>query len=75
MMSVHPFLEAALRCEEGAVQNRSHRKHSAHDGTCSGWRFLLGTGPVNAREHMGQNVRCQKMRKRLTRLTMGNENG
>jgi hypothetical protein len=38
-MTVHPcaFLEAALRCEERAVQNRSHREHAAHDGTCSGW--------------------------------------
>src|SRR6266852_8610738 len=37
-MSVHPcaFLEATLRCEERAVQNRSHREHAAHDGTCSG---------------------------------------
>ena len=40
-MSVHPcaFLEAALRCEERAVQNRSHREHAAHDGTCSGREF------------------------------------
>jgi hypothetical protein len=76
-MSVHPctFLEAALRCEERAVQNRSHREHAAHDGTCSSWGFYQGPGQSRQREHIGQNVRCQKVRKRLTRLMMGDENG
>jgi len=36
-MSIHPrtLLEAALRCEERAVENRSHGEHAAYDGTCS----------------------------------------
>ena len=82
-MSIQPcaFLEAALRCEERAVQNRSHREHTAHDGTCSSRRLSgasLGEGTDDKRtmsksaqkigaSHDGQRewARFHNLRKRL----------
>lgn len=63
-MSIHPcaFLEAALRCEERAVQNRSHREHAAHDGTCSD-RGLYLSGASPGRGNMGQTYDVKKCAK------------
>src|SRR5229473_632440 len=62
-MTVHPcaLLEVALRCEERAVQNRSHSEHTTHDGTCSSFWGVSGTwsrqGAHGTNRTMSKSVR------------------
>jgi len=73
-MSVHScaLLEAALRGEERAIKNGSHGEHSTYDGTCS--VGVVRTDYIKLYIRKG-GVRCQKVRERLARLAMGNEDG
>ena len=75
-MSVHScaLLEAALRGEERAIKNGSYGEHPTYDGTCP-VGGVVRTDWINIYIYVKGGVRCQKVRERLARLAMGNEDG